>query len=540
MLQILKRQSITLKVSILTLLITMIVWIILDYVQNQDIQQLFFTELSKELEKQAKEDRFFFDHHVQSHHQAARLIVSQQRFQEYVSGEAWLDNENIIHHYRLPSWMPKSSVMRAFFKARYAILIDSNGEVREIYHYFPDEIPPILLLDHENLRQKLSHNQSYMTMIENVPYVLATVHFEDADGEVLAALMLSSPIDSEFMMAAIEIIHSDQIVSLLEGEPLRVLASSNPDLLPVGTLINTLENRYVRTGLSFFDYGASDLKVQFASFIATEKAHRLANHILKKGHEQRAILTLALLISFFILILWIAYQIKILTRKIVTFSRDHLGIEPYQTGDEIVGIITSFQQLKNRIKSLIAQANAITAGDYKPKNVSAHDQLGRALSEMTQALCEAHQKSVMQDWLKTGRTQLNDQMRGKQETIELARNIITFLVSYLDAQVAMFYLASEQSLKLLATHGYQQRKCLANEYQLGEGLAGQAALEQEYILITEISENEVNIRHEEAAPQNVIAFPFRYEETKGVIEMWFLKPLTEVQLEFIEQVMEKL
>jgi len=38
-------------------------------------------------------------------------------------------------------------------------------------------------------------------------------------------------------------------------------------------------------------------------------------------------------------------------------------------------------------------------------------------------------------------------------------------------------------LKLLSTYAYRERKHLANQFKLGEGLVGQCALEKERILL---------------------------------------------------------
>jgi len=538
-----KGVSLTVKVLVLSLLISAVVWTLLDYKQSRTLWQLFVTELTKELEKEAKENRLFFDRQVQSHHIAAKLIMSQQRFHDYIFRADWRTHQTIKHHYRPPSWLPRSSVMRAFFNARYAILINRDGQVQEVYYYFPEKLPPSLLEPDAQL-QKLSHSQSYMTTIDDFPYVLTAQSIKNDDGEVIATLMLASPLDDDFLMASMGTVRSEQIVSLLGGSPRRVIASSNPDVLPKGTLAKTLEEKYVMIGKSFFDYGASDLKIQFVSYVPIEKAHHLANDILKKERKQRAILALILVALFFILTFWMVYRIKSVTREMVSFSMNNMGIEKRQGGDEITEIVQSFQQLKERIENTIAQANAIALGDYyyTIKDISKHDKLGYALSEMTLALRDATQNSVMQDWLKTGQTQLNERMSGEQETAELAGSIITCLVSYLKVPVGLFYLADEkkQCVKLLASHGYNRRKRLANVYQFGDGLAGQVALERQAIVLTQPPEDYINLlfKADEAVVQNLLAIPFLYENTlMGVIELVFLTQPTEIQREFLSQIM---
>ncbi len=80
-----RNTSITIKVLGFTLIIGILVWSVLDYIQGKAIQQILFAELAADLEIHAKEDRAVFDHYIQTHNQATKIIISQQRFQTYVS-----------------------------------------------------------------------------------------------------------------------------------------------------------------------------------------------------------------------------------------------------------------------------------------------------------------------------------------------------------------------------------------------------------------------------------------------------------------------
>ncbi|OQY49560.1 MAG: hypothetical protein B6247_23230, partial [Candidatus Parabeggiatoa sp. nov. 2] len=183
-------------------------------------------------------------------------------------------------------------------------------------------------------------------------------------------------------------------------------------------------------------------------------------------------------------------------------------------------------------------------------------QIKIALETAAAKLHEAMAQNAIQDWLKTGQTQLNEQISGEQDVITLTKNIITFLTTYLEAQVGVFYWLQTESqgqgingneaadengrLKLIASYAYAQRKGMANEFQIGEGLIGQAALEKQRILVTEVPEDYIYIQSGsgKAVPQQLLVIPFFYENAvKGVIEIGTFHEMTEVQLEFMDQVM---
>ncbi|RKZ89576.1 MAG: histidine kinase [Candidatus Parabeggiatoa sp. nov. 1] len=170
--------------------------------------------------------------------------------------------------------------------------------------------------------------------------------------------------------------------------------------------------------------------------------------------------------------------------------------------------------------------------------------------EMTAAnLAEVMAKNADQDWLKTGKTQLNEQIRGEKNIVTLAKNIISFLTTYLNAQVGLFYRLKEPnhaeqgaSLQMIASYAYTASENTPTEFLVGEGLVGQAALDKKAIYRTHRADECTYIIQSgltKAAPRYVIIIPFLYENAvKGVIEIGFANALTDIQREFIERVMQ--
>ena len=184
--------------------------------------------------------------------------------------------------------------------------------------------------------------------------------------------------------------------------------------------------------------------------------------------------------------------------------------------------------------------NVIAKAEYQGDFV----QIKNALETAATKLADVTAKNAIQDWLKTGQTQLNEQISGEQDVVTLAKNIITFLTTYLEMPVGVFYILEntdkDACLKLLASYAYTQRKGVANEFKIGEGLVGQAALEKERIIVTNLPENYITIQSGlgEAIPQQLIVIPFLYENAvKGIIEIGSFQEITKIKLELLEQVM---
>ncbi len=152
-----------------------------------------------------------------------------------------------------------------------------------------------------------------------------------------------------------------------------------------------------------------------------------------------------------------------------------------------------------------------------------------------------------QNWIKTGQTELNNLMSGEQEPMMLAKNIITYIARYVGAQVGAIYLRQEGPeepvLKLTASYAYTKRKGQHATFRFGESLIGQAALEKESIIYSNVPQNYTFISSGlgETIPHSILVVPFLYEnEIKGVCELGSSDRFTRRQLEFLEQVAENI
>ncbi|ALG66582.1 GAF domain-containing protein [Beggiatoa leptomitoformis] len=217
----------------------------------------------------------------------------------------------------------------------------------------------------------------------------------------------------------------------------------------------------------------------------------------------------------------------------------------YTSQDEISELLDATRRLQTGLYRIIQQTNAIAIGDYhrQIELLSDNDQLGLALSNMTAMLHQANEKNRLQDWLKTGQTRLNECMSGEQDKYMLAKKVIVFLTRYLEMQVGTLYgvIPAKQptTLKLLASYAYNQRKTIANEFILGEGIIGQVALECRPIIMTDIPEDYMIIRSGlgNTTPRVLLVFPILYEnELKGIVELGTFKILNNDHVEFLKQV----
>ena len=103
--------------------------------------------------------------------------------------------------------------------------------------------------------------------------------------------------------------------------------------------------------------------------------------------------------------------------------------------------------------------------------------------------------------------------------------------------------ASEPDLRLLASYAYTEGDSLKTRFRAGEGLVGQAAVEKQPILLTDVPPNYVQISSGlgSAAPTNIFVVPVLFEgQVKAVIELASFYRFNETHLNFLGQLTESI
>ncbi len=146
-------------------------------------------------------------------------------------------------------------------------------------------------------------------------------------------------------------------------------------------------------------------------------------------------------------------------------------------------------------------------------------------------------------WIKDGTAKLSDIMRGEQDTAILSKNVIRFLAEYAGAQMASLYLMDEANKTLTLSSGYafNKRKDLNERIKLGEGIAGQAALEKRLLSVTNVPVDYLSISSSlgDAIPRNILVLPLLHEEELvGLVEFASFKEPSDVEIAFLNNIAE--
>ena len=207
--------------------------------------------------------------------------------------------------------------------------------------------------------------------------------------------------------------------------------------------------------------------------------------------------------------------------------------------------------LTTQVRAIADVATAVTRGDLTRQiTIEAQgeiEELRRNLNQMIANLRETTERNREQDWLKTNIAKFTRMMQGQKDTHAVSRQIMSELTPLVSAQYGAFYIQDAEDgtpmLKLIASYAYKARKHVANRFAAGEGLVGQAALEKQPILLTNVPDDYVHVTSGlgSAPPRNIIVLPILFEGTvKAVIELGSFNAFSQIHQLFLDQLSESI
>ena len=212
--------------------------------------------------------------------------------------------------------------------------------------------------------------------------------------------------------------------------------------------------------------------------------------------------------------------------------------------NDLLGI--TINKMLESFKNIVDYANAISNGDYSLTIIprSDKDELSLALNHMMKTLQDASEKSLAQDWLKTGQTNLSNEMSGNKDITKLSMDIISCISQYLNCQVGLLYIMNERNvLELKGTYAYPNSEQLKKTIPMGQGLIGQAAHDKKSLFLSDISEEFISIESSmlNAPAIHISIIPVVYQdEVKGVMELGAIKPVHDIHHQFLSLVSESI
>jgi len=207
-------------------------------------------------------------------------------------------------------------------------------------------------------------------------------------------------------------------------------------------------------------------------------------------------------------------------------------------------ILNPIDYLKESIKRLRSGENIEVKRTSNDEIGDLSDAFGDLVKENRTHASELNE----QGWLKEHVAEILKTAQQEATLDGMCNAVTSKIANLLDAGCGAFYITHEdetkvRTLHLLGTYGYKKRKNLSNEFKFGESIVGQAALEGNPIIISDVPPDYIHISSGlgDKQPNYIIVLPIKIKNrTLGVMEFALFHKATDIQQQFLEQLSNNL
>ncbi|MBU0675602.1 MAG: response regulator [Proteobacteria bacterium] len=211
----------------------------------------------------------------------------------------------------------------------------------------------------------------------------------------------------------------------------------------------------------------------------------------------------------------------------------------------MLAIYLSFK-LSGPLRTLEEGAEQIGQGNLEVTiPVTSADEVGRVSASfnlMAGNLSNSQKEKREEEWFRSGRLLLDEQMRGEGTVKDLAGKILSFLAGYLDFPIGVFFVKKSgeggDSYCCAAGHAFDPELASVPAFRPGDGLVGQAVERQQPLSFT-APEKYLTVRSGlgRKAPEYIYLQPLidNREQVVGVIEIGSFEVLKERARRFLSQ-----
>jgi PAS domain S-box-containing protein len=171
--------------------------------------------------------------------------------------------------------------------------------------------------------------------------------------------------------------------------------------------------------------------------------------------------------------------------------------------------------------------------------------LETAMEAMRKSIISASQKEFERNEINRISSETSALMQSFNDLDRLSEETITFLVKKLDNVVqGAFYIVegddeSDKIIRMRASYAYNRKKYLHSEFRFAQGLVGQAAIEKDSIMRTEIPDDYLTITSGllgDKKPKSILITPSITNDTVyGVIELASFQKFTPLQYNLMKE-----
>ena len=284
----------------------------------------------------------------------------------------------------------------------------------------------------------------------------------------------------------------------------------------------------------------------------------------KNRFHNYKLLSIAAMISLMFTVLVIAYRqymknvnnpLEQLLEATEALEHGNLSTKLKYTDETSIGMISeSVNRIIDNQNDLTQKFDQLGEGQFsfKIKRHGDNDKLNSTLENMRKKLFEFYEldrkKASQGNWVNKGVALFSEILRNNTDDIsKLTDILINEIVKYLKANQGCIYLledsndGSKKKLILKSTYAWERKKFQEKEIEIGEGLIGQAFIEEGTIYLTDVPDSYINITSGlgESNPRSILIVPMIFnDKIYGVLEIASFTEYEEYELQLVEKIAE--
>jgi two-component system, sensor histidine kinase and response regulator len=154
-------------------------------------------------------------------------------------------------------------------------------------------------------------------------------------------------------------------------------------------------------------------------------------------------------------------------------------------------------------------------------------------------LLQSKQDADIRTWVQEGIRQVNETIRGDQNIATLSMQVLSVLCHHMEIQIGAFYVQVEGKIHLSGSFALNSRNGFNDNFALGEGLVGQAALGQKPMIMEEVPDDYLAIASGlgETLPRVITVIPILWNNAVvALLEFGTLQKMNKQQEQLLEQI----
>ncbi|MDH5597539.1 MAG: GAF domain-containing protein, partial [Cyclobacteriaceae bacterium] len=208
--------------------------------------------------------------------------------------------------------------------------------------------------------------------------------------------------------------------------------------------------------------------------------------------------------------------------------------------------ITQLSSIANNtvvfLKGYINKLSKIASSDFSDVNkpIDEKDEIGLSLYEMSVSLKNYHENQQRDLWMEKGINEIIASTKEETNLNELCNNILQHSIPYVNAHIGALYIYDhlESVLLLKGSYALSKKKNFKDKLKIGEGLSGQAVVEQKTKIIKNLPGDfdKINSGFVDITINELVIIPLIFHKLLvGVIEVGSANSFTELQMEFLNR-----